>query len=70
VDKRTEFWLQVQHREDGAWADCGSEKNPQAVWMNIEQLQKQNPEGRWRCVERVTLERDVSREEAEKANET
>jgi hypothetical protein len=50
----------------GAWRDSGSDKSPKAVWRNIDQLLKANPQGKWRCIERSVVDIELSREEAEK----
>ena len=55
VEAFTEYWLQVLAK-DGTWQDCGTYKTAEAADIEIGYLQRNNPQGKWRCVLRVTAE--------------
>jgi hypothetical protein len=65
MNTRIEYWLQERNKL-GAWKDSGPDKSPKAVFRNIDQLQRSNPKGQWRCIERSVVDIELSREDAEK----
>ncbi len=63
MNARTEFWLQEKNKS-GQWVDSGPDVDAAAIWKNIRQLERQNPAGEWRCMERSVVEREISEKEA------
>ncbi len=64
MNARIEFWLQEKSKSSGKWVDCGSDVSSAAIWKNIKQLQRQNPNGEWRCLERAVVELEIPLEQA------
>ncbi len=67
MNTRTEFWLQEKNKS-GVWIDSGPDVSAAAIWKNIKQLRRQNPDGEWRCMERSVVEREIPFEEVTRAD--